>query len=277
MPKTLRVKGNTSIHFLSDLIRNGCDFHEIDLSNVFFITPPLVVVCKYLEIQNRPIIKPSRQEVTEYLDYMCLNRPINDKYSKSGYIPCFQVQDEKEVWSITKKFLYFFDDFVDQHNKMNLSYVISELMENVFHHANSSVGVLVHAQKYPKQNYLEIAILDDGVGIDKSLKENQQYRNLSDFEAFKKAFELSVTRNPLTNAGEGLSSVKLWIEYNELAEGVVISNEFIWFKIVAPEGIACNFHQMEHLVWPGTLIWLRIPRKPENHLEDIWNLLGLES
>ncbi len=183
----------------------------------------------------------------------------------------------EDVWPITKKFLMIFQDFVSDNTLKDLSYTFSELMENVFHHAKSKEGLFIQAQKYETLNFLEIVIADLGIGIEKSLKENPVYKFLDDMSAFKKAFEIGATRNPENNAGEGLTSIKLWIENNFDAEGIIISNNFMWFKIWNENRSVIDFHKRPFILWPGTFIWLKIPKEPQKSLLQIWENLGLTS
>lgn len=271
----LKIKGSSSIDVLSNFIRQGYKFFQLDLSDIYFITPPLVILTKFCIIKDIPILWPVKDNPMNYLRYMCSTFDLERSKMSSEYIPCFHIKSENDVWPITKRILTLLDDFINDKNKKDLSYVISELMENVFHHAKSDIGLLIHAQKYQKNNSIELSILDIGVGIDKSLKENIIYRDLIDFDAFKKAFEPTVTRSPETNAGEGLSSIKFWIELNDLAEGVIISNRFLWAKIIGPSGIVTGFFEKPYDIWPGTFLWLKIPRDPMSTLEDIWDILGL--
>lgn len=270
MPDILKFKGSQSFHFLSDLIKQGFKNQEIDLSEVSFITPLIVVITKISMYKGQRVDMPVDLQACQYLQYMC-----STLKHTSSYIPCYHITEENEVWPITQKFLDLFKGFVNNQTLSDLSYTFSELMENVFHHAKSQDGLFIHAQKYEYLNFLEIAIADLGIGIEKSLKENPEFSYLDDMEAFKKAFELGVTRNPTSNAGEGITSIKWWIESNWNAESVLISNKYMWFKILVSNKSTVSFNERPSTVWPGTLVWLRIPREPKKSLLDIWEGLGL--
>ncbi|MEZ0343326.1 MAG: hypothetical protein ABWJ99_00755 [Caldimicrobium sp.] len=272
MPNILKFKGNQSFHFLSDLIRQGFNYQELDLSEVNFITPLIVVITKLSMYKGQKIHLPIDHQAHQYLQYMSATQ----KYT-SSYIPCYHIMHENDIWPVTKIFLGLFEHFVNPTTLRDLSYTFSELMENVFHHAQSQEGLFIHAQKYDHLGFLEVAIIDLGIGIEKSLKENPVFSNLDDMSAFIKAFEIGVTRNPMGNAGEGLTSIKWWIESNFDAEGVIISNKYMWFKILTSNKSVANFNERPFIVWPGTLIWLKIPREPKKSLLDIWESLGLTS
>ena len=53
-----------------------------------------------------------------------------------------------------------------------LNFVITEILENIFNHASSSIGGLICCQTYPKKKLVRIGITDLGIGIERSLRAN---------------------------------------------------------------------------------------------------------
>lgn len=83
---------------------------------------------------------------------------------------------------------------------------LSEIIENVFHHAGGGVRPIAAAQSYPNRNRVEFAIADTGVGFESSLGRNPHWKSqfASAPEAIRLALRRRVTGTPDRNSGEGL-------------------------------------------------------------------------
>lgn len=192
------------------------------------------------------------------------------------YIPVIHLNEDKlneELhYQIAKKFINVFHGFLSKESEEFLSYSLTELMDNVFHHAKSAHGLWLHLQKYPYFNSIELCICDLGIGISESMKENSAFSSYSDFDRFLLALETGNTSKPDFHSGEGLSSSLNWISYNPDAAGVLFSKKHWWVKPKNKKPIA-NEHTQ--IIWPGTFIWLSIPRSPKYSLQKIWENFGL--
>ncbi len=88
-----------------------------------------------------------------------------------------------------------------------LGWIIGEIADNALTHAKGPCYILM-GQFSQKLNFLEIAIGDTGKGIQKSLKENPKYKDLSDNDAFIKAFQSQVSSwSDDSPRGKGLSDM----------------------------------------------------------------------
>ena len=100
-----------------------------------------------------------------------------------------------------------------------LSFVIREIMRNVPEHSNSDT-IWYCAQYWPSYDLVELAILDEGIGIRKSLSDNIAYHNQidSDLDAIQLALKPGIsgtfrgdsqpiTNNEWDNSGYGLYMV----------------------------------------------------------------------
>jgi anti-sigma regulatory factor (Ser/Thr protein kinase) len=88
----------------------------------------------------------------------------------------------------------------------NVAYCLSELLENVIHHAASPVNGVACAQAYKSSGAVELAIVDCGIGIRGSLLTRREYADQagSDAVALQFALQKGVTSTPGRNSGEGL-------------------------------------------------------------------------
>jgi len=93
-----------------------------------------------------------------------------------------------------------------------IRYVVSELVRNVLEHANSKNGAIVSAQYHLKSNMIRIGIVDNGVGIKKTI--NQSHTAETHLKAIQLALTPGITgvtrREGGTerNAGAGLFFIK---------------------------------------------------------------------
>jgi hypothetical protein len=96
--------------------------------------------------------------------------------------------------------------------KSYLTYSFRELMRNVVEHSRS-MDIWIAGQYWPqKGNVVEIAILDEGVGVKQTLAEHPMIRVKNDTDALMLALEPGVTGNqfaygdddPWSNSGYGL-------------------------------------------------------------------------
>lgn len=85
--------------------------------------------------------------------------------------------------------------------KSVVSYIIREICRNVVDHSKASI-IWHIGQYYPKSNEIEVAILDEGIGIKSSLSRNPEYRYLTDQEAISKSLKKGVSGRTPKNEEE---------------------------------------------------------------------------
>ena len=75
-----------------------------------------------------------------------------------------------------------------------LTYSLRELIRNVMEHAQTPCLWLA-GMSWFKRDYVQVAVLDEGVGIRKSLMRNSQFRYSTDAEAIRASLQPGITRN----------------------------------------------------------------------------------
>lgn len=263
----LKLIGNQSLHFLSSLIRNGFPSKVLDISEVKFVTPVICVLCEVAQFLGKRIIYPRNFDSFDYLSYM-----KKTSTSSSRYISTFNVSKEQEILPLVKQFKSLFKDWLTPESCYFMEYALNELIENVFYHAQSQPGLWIQAQKYPNLGTLEVALADLGRGITESMRDNPIYQKINSDSLFLMALNIGVTSKPEEHSGEGLSCVLEWIKRNPNAEGILISLDNTWYKIKDKVG----WYHADYKIWPGTFLWLEIPREPQYSLLEVWNDLGLK-
>ncbi len=262
----MKLSGNQSRNFLSSLAKIGFPCSVLDLSELEFVTPVVCILAELATYLDIPVQHPYTPKLCHYLNYMSRSQKSSDRY-----ISVFNLRRETEIPNLIRYFDHLFGDWLSQDSRYFVRYAFSELMDNVFHHAHSDSGLWIHAQKYPMYNAVEMALADLGIGISESIRNNPLYASYGATERFVLALNPGVTGKPDEHSGEGLSSVIEWVKHNPSAEGMVISLNSMWYKIENKSG----FYHCEEIRWPGTFLWLNIPKEPIFSMEKIWEMLGL--
>ena len=108
-----------------------------------------------------------------------------------------------------------------------LSYCLYEMMDNVHIHSGKPLGTAMTYYDDSRKT-LRILIADDGMGIRKSLAENEKYKDITEAEALRLCLEDTITDGK--GMGFGLYTT------SRLVDRIVIENGF----------------------WQGTLIYMEI-------------------
>jgi predicted NBD/HSP70 family sugar kinase len=75
-----------------------------------------------------------------------------------------------------------------------LTWSFVELIRNVVEHAMTPT-IWIAGMSWPKRNYVQVAVLDEGRGIRRSLADNPRFRYSSDLEAIRASLQPDVSRN----------------------------------------------------------------------------------
>ncbi len=140
----------------------------------------------------------------------------------------------------------------DKLTEAALDICLTELAENIYFHADSSHGGFAAAQTFKNSREIEIAIVDLGVGIARSLSANPDYAEEAsdDISAIKAAIRPLVTATPERNSGYGLALTRFLLEINDGRLIVWSGRGFVQFGEKHIE------KRVENL--PGTIVALRL-------------------
>lgn len=270
----LKFTGNQSTLFLNSLITSPpsswSDIQALDLTEVTFITPVICAFSAIARSRGWHIDFPEDHSAAGYLNYM-LKADLSSSCER--YTPITTCDTGDEVRTHAGSLRAIIDGWVPADTAEDFDYSLLELMNNVFDHSESPEGFWTQSQKYPERRCIEMVIVDSGIGISESLRQNPEFVHLSPLEGFTTALKLRVTSKPDQNAGEGLSSTLEWIKFNQSAgaRGLILSREHLWFSGKSGSGTSSR----GCVCWPGTFMWLSIPFTLENRLIDVWDILGL--
>lgn len=154
----------------------------MDLSFIEWFYPttllPLSIFC-----QEKPYIKvipPSKPDTSAYYSL------ITGKWSSPGntYLPVVKIPTDPNQRDKMLDDLYGIENGELIGGENVFKYVVGELVDNVYQHSKFS-NAYIMAQRYPKKNFIDICIIDNGISIPQCL-ENAGYR-YKDWEAIYKA------------------------------------------------------------------------------------------
>lgn len=165
---------------------------------------------------NSTLKQPIDKDVRTYLSRIDFYNQIgveqeedfNRRDPKSRFLEVSVVKSEREVHEVSKKLGGILKDktCVDKNFLNVISYSLGEILDNVFHHAQSPINGLASAQYYPKQEEVNISIADCGIGIKESLTGNPELSSKisDDKTALELALKGEITSKPSEHTGEGL-------------------------------------------------------------------------
>lgn len=279
-PRTVHVRlaGAYRIQWLDRLIRDLGPLIELaqparvtaDLSSLVAVGPSAIALltaaltrCRTegLFAPGSMLILPNSPPVRNYLMRMDLvslvvpggpPEPIA-RNPAVGFRPCREFVTAEESQTVARELTDALAErcSTDAIARAAIRICLDELAENVIHHAASPLGGFAAAQGWMRNQQFEIAIVDIGVGIRRSLTNNPRYADIADdVTAISTALQPRVTSTPERNAGIGLFITRLLLRDNgglllvRSGSGEVYSG--------AEEGA-----RKTDISFPGTLVALR--------------------
>jgi hypothetical protein len=183
-------------------------------------------------------------------------------YRDRTYLPICQIPAGADNTSIRENLLSVFETILRQQLNITgqlliaISYLISETMDNIVDHAGVSNGWIM-VQNYPAKHFLDICILDTGVGIRGSYINHNFTEIENDQIAIQQAINGQSTKQIAETRGYGINTTR-----RMLVEG--IKGKYFLFSGAAFYIYTNELEQITPLDrskrWEGTMLALRIPR-----------------
>lgn len=136
---------------------------------------------------------------------------IKSHESTGRFIPIQQIKNSGDLSEFIKEMIPLLH--LEPNKVEPINYIMSELVRNVFEHANAPNGAIVCAQYYKKSNTIRIGVVDTGVGIKSTLQ--RFYHPRDDLQAIALALTPGITGTTKKigggtemNAGAGLFFIK---------------------------------------------------------------------
>jgi anti-sigma regulatory factor (Ser/Thr protein kinase) len=279
---------------LEPVMKSGAEAREqeltLDMSSTVFCSPTgITILAASLErlwqegkFRNGTLLHSKNRLAVQYLQRMDffeeLDISVKEDFERKppvGFRPVTHVQGETKAPAVARDLV----DAVSERNTLDsrtesaLKTCFSEVVENVFYHAESPIDALVCIQAY-KKTYkgkparTELAIVDAGKGIRPALAESEYADQITDDYS---AIALAVQKN-VSATGDRRRGIGLWVasEVVRRNEGqmLILSNE--GGMLVDGDGQ----HRIDDHYWPGTMVAIEfrmdrpIDTKPVYDSED---------
>jgi anti-sigma regulatory factor (Ser/Thr protein kinase) len=262
---------------LEPVMKAGAEAHqqemELDMRSTVFCSPTgitILAACMERLWQEgkftKGIVLHSKNRLAvQYLKRMDFFReldiPVKEDFERKepeGFRPVTHVRGETEAPAVARDLV----DAVAERNNLDattesaLKVCFSEVVENVFYHAESPIDALVSIQAY-KQKYkkyagrparTELVIVDAGKGIRPALAASEYADQVTDdYSAISLAVQKNVSATGDTRRGIGLWVASEVVRRNE-GQMLILSNEG-GMRVDAD-----GQHRLDDHFWPGTLV-----------------------
>ncbi|MPW38623.1 hypothetical protein GBV73_02765 [Thermococcus sp. 101 C5] len=272
--KVVNPRGESLLNQLASLYLTFKNVHGnviFDLSDVTWIFPILILpIASYIHDTGSDFRPPVKPEVSSYLGFVKFPRGVSSvgEMRRGGnYIPITLLKDESPVdrARLQDEFLKMIYKVLNSSVEVKnaIYYPVEELVENIFQHSGKNEGH-VFAQYYPTKEFLDLCIVDRGIGLAASYKKGKGL-NLDDEEAIEMALR-GYSVKPEESRGYGIRTSKRVVCEGLNGEFVLISGRAALYS--SKHDV---IYDLPDFYWQGVIVAYRIP-KPK-HPVDIYPFL----
>lgn len=189
------------------------DFSEVTYADLITMLPICNYCCYYrangidfkLILPDSPIlarlfVNTNWANLIEPLSYQ------GNLTKRSNNLPALQFQDSDAQYNVVNRAMDILMQTIsvqDRRQLKALEWALSEITDNVLNHSESVIGGILQIQCFPARNVVTFAVVDAGLGIPATLRRVDTSLT-SDSDALDRAIREGVTRNSVTNQGNGL-------------------------------------------------------------------------
>ena len=186
---------------------------------------------------------------------MNLTTLIRQYFPLSGNDVTIDVFDEKNIYDVYQRVVGVLTQYVDIETTIlqAMSYCFYEVLDNVITHSGKDLGTVI--THYDSCNHiLSFLVADDGVGVQASLSENEDYNGISETEALRICIKDAITDGK--GMGFGLYSTSLLAQDAGLRFEVRSGAHTLLLK----DGV----ESMDNSIfWQGTIVYLQLQTNKE--------------
>ncbi len=192
--------------------------------------------------------------------------PINDAHQRAVSAELIRLTGREEVVAATTAVCDVFEQSLglDPTARRVIDNVLSEITENVFHHAHSPTGAYLCCQGY--QDRLTATIVDLGDGIGRRLTDTPALKQKIEFHGgpLQAAIAAGVTSRPAHNSGYGLAITSQMILQNHGTLQIHSQRDRL-----IQHGESIREETVESR-WPGTVINIVVDRSRPLDMKAIY-------
>jgi anti-anti-sigma regulatory factor len=257
------------------------DRFRLDLGRLEFCEPVglacLAAGIHYLQLREQTcidVIRPERADVRSYLERLGLFEMLGEKdlypyqrWSPDGrFVELTRLGSAGDVPDATTAVCAVIQRqfaLPDQARRA-IDTILSEIVENVFHHAQSPTGAYLCCQSY--ENRISAAIVDLGVGVRTRFSDTDELTELMRKHggALRAAITPKVTSRPAHNSGYGLALASGLVRLNEGKLGIYSLTDRL-----SQNGAEVSEHEAASR-WPGTVVTFTLYRENPLDIEALY-------
>jgi hypothetical protein len=181
---------------------------------------------------------------------MNIDTLLNKYFKECSSLPTIEVFDNENIYNVYVDVVKTLKNSPDIELGVLqlLSYCFYEILDNVLLHSGKKTGtVIMHYE--PSKSSVRILVVDDGMGILRSLSENEAYKDLSESEAIRLCLKNKVTD------GKGMG-------YGLYSTICLIKNAGIQMEIHSGQHILHTDGDKETIfdapLWQGTIVYFEL-------------------
>ena len=181
---------------------------------------------------------------------MNIDTLLNKYFKECSSLPTIEVFDNENIYNVYVDVVKTLKNSPDIELGVLqlLSYCFYEILDNVLIHSGKKTGtVIMHYE--PSKSSVRILVVDDGMGILRSLSENEAYKDLSESEAIRLCLKNNVTD------GKGMG-------YGLYSTICLIKNAGIQMEIHSGQHILHTDGDKETIfdapLWQGTIVYFEL-------------------
>lgn len=186
---------------------------------------------------------------------MNVDKLIQQYFSNDGQPPIIEVFDDDNIANVCHSII----DTLKNAPEIELcvleafNYCFYEILDNVLVHSEKPFGTTI-TRYVPNKSLIQVLVADDGVGVHKSLTNNQLYKDIDEQAALLKCIEDKVTDGK--GMGFGLYSTMRLVSTAGHCLKIHSGNHLLTADGSKSEVTSCNF-------WQGTVIYLELKSDTE--------------
>lgn len=184
------------------------------------------------------------------------------KFQTKTYLPICQIPAELKDIQVRESLLTVFENILLRQLNISgqmvsvLKYLIGEAMDNIVDHADAPNGWIM-VQNYPQKGFLDICILETGIGLLGSYQKFKFPDIVSDVQALEQAINGKSTKQITETRGYGIDTSRRMLVNGLKGTYFLLSGAALYVY-------TNDFEQIipltRNVYWSGTMLALRIPQ-----------------
>lgn len=192
---------------------------------------------------------------------MNIDRILQEYFSNSHQSPIIETFDDNTIVKVCHSIIDTFKNIpeIEICVLQALNYCFYEILDNVLVHSSKPYGTTV-SRYSEKDKMIQVLVVDDGIGIWKSLTMNPKYKDISEEEALRICLNDAVTDGK--GMGFGMYSMMRMINTNGLCLKIHSGNKILRFQKGKIDIEETNY-------WEGTLIYFELHSDKEFNANEV--------